>query len=157
VKRIYAPWRSEYLRAEKSDECLFCRLAGEEASEDNWVLFQGKRWYVVINTYPYSSGHIMVVCKRHLESFRDLDPEEGSELAELLARAEQAIRSAFNPDGINMGANLGRSAGAGIEGHLHVHLVPRWQGDTNFMTTVGETRVISEDLLDTYRRLKSSF
>jgi len=157
VKRIYAPWRSEYLRAEKSKECLFCTLAGQEQKKENWVIYKGEYWYVVVNTYPYSSGHLMVVCNRHLENFSELTREENLELMELLARSEEALKKAFRPDGINMGANLGKTAGAGIEGHLHVHMVPRWQGDTNFMTTVGETRVISEDLLDTYEKLKESF
>ena len=99
----------------------------------------------------------MVVCNRHVEKFSELSADEGAELIALLSRCEQAIVEQYNPGGINVGANLGRSAGAGIEGHLHVHLVPRWHGDTNFMTTVGEMRVISEDLADTYKRLKPCF
>jgi ATP adenylyltransferase len=120
-------------------------------------LFRGKYHYVIINAYPYSNGHVMVVCKRHIEHFGDLDAEESAELTTLISRCEEALLGAYNPGGINVGANLGRTAGAGIAGHLHVHLVPRWHGDTNFMTAIGETRVISEDLLDTYKRLKAYF
>lgn len=157
MKRIYAPWRSEYLRSNKSGECLFCSLSGMEAGMDNWIIHKGKHWYVVLNTYPYSSGHLMVVSNRHLEKLSDLSAQESEELMELLSKCERAVSKAYEPDGINFGANLGRSAGAGIEGHLHVHLVPRWHGDTNFITTIGETRVVSEDLRETYERIRDAF
>lgn len=145
------------MHADKRQDCLFCSLSRRKGKEESWIVFRGEHWYVLLNTYPYSSGHLMVVCNRHLESFAQLSAEENRELTELLARSEGALKRAFHPDGINMGANLGKTAGAGIEGHLHVHMVPRWQGDTNFMTTVGETRVISEDLAETYRKLKGIF
>ncbi|MBI4720256.1 MAG: HIT domain-containing protein [Chitinivibrionia bacterium] len=157
MKRVYAPWRSEYLRSNRTDECLFCGLAGKDATIDSWIIYKGKHWYVVVNIYPYTSGHVMVVCSRHVERIADLTDEENIELMSMLARTERAVRAAYNPDGINIGANLGKSAGAGIEGHLHVHLVPRWQGDTNFETVIGEVRVISEDLVETYERLHESF
>jgi len=140
----------------REDGCLFCRIRDEDDDPKNFVLERGDWWYTIVNRYPYTTGHVMVVCNRHVERLSDLDPQESAELAVLLARCECALQSAYSPDGINMGANLGRSAGAGIVGHLHVHLVPRWHGDTNFMSTVGETRVVSEDLGDTFRRLKKA-
>jgi len=158
VKRIYAPWRSIYLQSEHDGECLFCSIAQTDTDDEKKrVLYRGKYHYVIINAYPYSNGHVMVVCNRHIEHFGDLDAEESAELTRLISRCEKALLGTYNPGGINVGANLGRSAGAGIAGHLHVHLVPRWHGDTNFMTAIGETRVISEDLLDTYTRLKAYF
>ncbi len=140
-----------------SGECLFCVLAKVEDEKEKWIILRGKLWYVILNLYPYTNGHLMVVCNRHVENFGDLTAAEKDELMELLARSETAIRKAYHPHGINVGANLGKSAGAGIEGHLHVHLVPRWHGDANFMTAVGETRVVSEDLRDTYRKIKEAF
>jgi ATP adenylyltransferase len=157
VKRIYAPWRSVYLQSEQRKDCLFCEIVKSSDDEKNRVLFRGRHHFVIINAYPYSNGHVMIVCNRHIERFGELDAEESMELAALMSRCETALIESYAPGGINMGANLGRSAGAGITGHLHVHLVPRWHGDTNFMTAVGETRVISEDLVETYRRLKPRF
>jgi ATP adenylyltransferase len=157
VKRIYAPWRAVYLNSEGSEQCLFCEMPGRGDDEKDRILYRGAHCFVVVNIYPYSSGHIMVVCNRHVERFGDLSDEERMEVMSLIARGEEAIHEEYQPGGINVGVNLGRSAGAGILGHLHIHLVPRWHGDTNFMTSVGETRVISEDLADTYRRLKPHF
>ena len=156
MKRLYAPWRSAYLMDEstREDGCLFCRIAAEaDADGENFVLERGRGWYTIINRYPYTTGHIMVVCDRHVEGLSDLTVDEAAELMRLSGRAERALRAAYGPDGINVGANLGRSAGAGIVGHLHLHLGPRWHGDTNFMSAVGETRVVSEDLGESYRRL----
>lgn len=151
--RLYAPWRSAYLMSEHGDGCLFCEFAAASGDRENLVLERGHGWFVVINRYPYTTGHVMVVCNRHVDRISDFDAGEGAELVRLLARCERAIAKAYAPDGVNVGANLGRSAGAGIAGHFHMHLVPRWQGDTNFMSSVGETRVVSEDLNDTYTRL----
>jgi ATP adenylyltransferase len=154
--RLYAPWRSVYLMSEQAGGCLFCRFAAEGDDRANFVLERGGRWYVVVNRYPYTTGHVMVVCNRHVERISDFDAEESGELVRLLAKCERAIAKAYAPDGVNVGANLGRSAGAGIAGHFHMHLVPRWQGDTNFMSAVGETRVVSEDLEETYRKLRAA-
>jgi ATP adenylyltransferase len=140
----------------REEGCLFCRIRDETEDQKNFVLERGDRWYIIINRYPYTTGHVMVVCDRHVEGFSDLDAGERDELPGLLARCESALQAAYHPDGINVGANLGRSAGAGIAGHLHVHLVPRWHGDTNFMSSVAETRVVSEDLGDTHRKLKKA-
>ena len=140
---------------EPAQGCLFCNMAAAGAAEDpaNFVLERGREWFVVINRYPYTTGHLMVVSRRHVERVSDFQGEEGAEMVHLLARCEEAIKRAYGPDGINLGANLGRSAGAGIVGHFHMHMVPRWHGDTNFMSAVGETRVVSEDLHETYDRL----
>jgi ATP adenylyltransferase len=139
------------------DDCLFCTILGEGDDEANRIVHRAKHSYVVINAYPYSTGHVMVVCNRHIQHFSELSAEESVEVVGLVAKCEKALLDAYKPGGINVGANLGQSAGAGILGHLHIHLVPRWHGDTNFMTAVGETRVISEDLNDTYKQLKAQF
>ena len=154
--RLYAPWRSVYLMSEHGEGCLFCRFSAESADRANLILERGTGWFVIINRFPYTSGHVMVVCNRHVDRMSDFDPQEGAELMRLLARCERALTRAYAPDGVNVGANLGRSAGAGIEGHFHMHLVPRWQGDTNFMSSVGETRVVSEDLNETYDKLRAA-
>lgn len=152
--RLYAPWRSVYLMGEPAQGCLFCNFAADSSRDRaNFMLERGETFFAVINRYPYTTGHVMVVSMRHVEKVSDLTGPEGAEMVHLLARCERAIARAYGPDGINVGANLGRSAGAGIVGHFHMHMVPRWQGDTNFMSAVGETRVVSEDLNDTYERL----
>ncbi len=151
--RLYAPWRSAYLMSDKPDGCLFCEFARSTDDRANFILDRGEGWFIVINRFPYTTGHIMVVCDRHVERMSDFSAAEGAEMVRLLARCERAIARAYHPDGVNVGANLGQSAGAGIVGHFHMHLVPRWHGDTNFMSSVGETRVVSEDLNDTYERL----
>jgi len=139
--------------SDKPDGCTFCDLAASTDDRANFVLERGAGWFVIINRFPYTTGHVMVVCDRHVERMSDFTPGEGAEMVRLLAKCERAIARVYDPDGVNVGANLGHSAGAGIVGHFHMHLVPRWQGDTNFMSSVGETRVVSEDLNDTYERL----
>jgi ATP adenylyltransferase len=145
------------MSVDKPDGCLFCELEGEGDDAKNMIIERASRWYVIINKYPYTTGHIMVVCNRHVEGFSDLDDEENAEMTRMMARSERALDNAYKPHGINVGVNMSRSAGAGIVGHLHIHLVPRWHGDTNFMTSVGGTRVISEDLRDSFKRLKKAF
>ena len=145
------------MQSAQDPECLFCKFQASGDDDKNRVLYRGKHHFVIVNAYPYSNGHVMIVCNRHVEHFSDLGRDENVELAELVGRCEKALLDVYSPGGINVGANLGRSAGAGVVGHLHIHLVPRWHGDTNFMTAVGETRVISEDLLETYKRLKGRF
>lgn len=137
--------------------CLFCRIFEHTADDgENFVIERAEHWYTIINKFPYTTGHVMVVCNRHAESFGELSTSERCELVELIARSEGAVRTAYSPDGINVGANLGRSAGAGIVGHLHMHVVPRWHGDTNFMSTVGDARVVSEDLAKTWQRIRDA-
>lgn len=145
------------MKGDKRAGCLFCDIAKEDNDRDNWIIHRGKHCFVVVNVYPYANGHIMVVCNRHVERLSALSPPESRELNAVVAASERAILDIYEPGGINIGANIGRSAGAGIEGHLHMHLVPRWHGDTNFMTAIGATRVISEDLVDTYERFTRYF
>jgi ATP adenylyltransferase len=159
MDHLYAPWRAVYLMSEidSAGGCLFCELLAENDDRKNMIVERSKYWYVIVNKYPYTTGHVMVTCNRHVERFADLDDGESKELTRMLARSERALEKAYRPHGINVGVNLGRTAGAGVEGHLHIHMVPRWQGDTNFMSTIGEARVISEDLGDTFERLCKAF
>lgn len=157
MDRIYAPWRSTYFTMEKGEGCLFCTIQGEPDDETVGILKRGKNWFVLLNMFPYTNGHVMVVAVRHIERIGEVSAEEGTELVEMLTLCERAIDEAYHPDGLNIGVNRGSSAGAGVVGHLHFHLCPRWSGDTNFMTALSETRVVSEDLTATYRRLASHF
>lgn len=152
---LWAGWRSGYVRSigDDSGECLFCLLPqGPDA--DGLILERGSAAFSVLNRYPYTTGHLMVSQYRHLAQPGDLSEAERLEVWELLDRGRVALGEAMSPEGFNLGANLGRVSGAGIPGHLHVHLVPRWSGDTNFMTSVGETRVLPEDLAETWERLR---
>ena len=143
--------------SKKPRECVFCTMISEDDDEKNRILHRAKYNFVVVNAYPYTNGHVMVVCNRHVDRFGEMTKEEREEMTELVTQCETAIMGHYNPGGINVGANIGQSAGAGILHHLHMHLLPRWHGDSNFMTSVAETRVISEDLLDTYKGLKAYF
>jgi ATP adenylyltransferase len=135
--------------------CVFCEaLCG---SDDSLVLFRGTNCFVILNKYPYNNGHLMIVPNRHVALLSDTTPEEHGELIALASRAEVAIREAYAPHGLNMGINLGKPAGAGILDHLHMHVVPRWNGDTNFMTVVGQTRVLPEELPVSGDRLRPIF
>src|SRR5918993_570257 len=146
MDRLWSPWRLEYVMTGDRDAgCALCE-APQLPDEQSLVVFEGQRCYVVLNLYPYNNGHVMVVPYRHVGSFAGLTPEELQELALLTQRAEIALHEAYRPQGLNVGATLGRPAGAGILEHLHVHVVPRWTGDSNFMTIVGETRVLPEEL-----------
>lgn len=165
LAQLWAGWRHEYVSgatdAERRGEdggCVFCRLAAAGApSEDNAVLWQGPSCFAVLNAFPYASGHLLVMPRRHVAELGDLTAEESGELWETCRSAVAAVGSAYAPDGVNMGANLGRAAGAGIPAHLHMHVVPRWSGDTNFMTTVGGTRVMPETLPTSWRRLVAAW
>jgi ATP adenylyltransferase len=146
-----------YLTSERPEGCLFCILPQEDDDEKNLILYRGQHSFVIINRYPYTNGHVMVVANRHVDLISELSVDESTEVMALVSRCERALTDVYNPGGINVGANLGASAGAGIPGHPHVHLVPRWHGDTSFMTSVGGTRVISEDLDETFKRFKPYF
>jgi ATP adenylyltransferase len=156
MEHLYAPWRAVYLMEVSMPECLFCDVIKDSDDEKNLILERADNWFIMINKYPYTTGHIMVVCNRHVEGVGDLGEAESRELTRALARSERALRKAYAPQGINIGANVGRCAGAGVVGHLHFHLVPRWQGDTSFLSTVGNTRVVSEHLNDTYARIRTA-
>ena len=157
MKRIWAPWRVEYIRMEKPKGCILCDKPKESRDVENYILFRGKHNYVMLNLYPYNPGHLMVASYRHLASPEDLTPEERNEHFEILNRALGALRAAFNAPGFNIGMNVGKVAGAGIDDHFHTHIVPRWAGDTNFMPILADTKVVSEGLADSYRKLAGKF
>ena len=157
MDRLWAPWRLSYVTAAQipATDCIFCDAS--LGREIDLVVLRGRQAYVILNLYPYNNGHLMVVPKRHLAALEALAPDEQLELMQLTRLSEMALNEAYRPQGINVGINLGKAAGAGIENHLHIHLVPRWSGDTNFMTAVGETRVLPEDLGAAVARLRPIF
>jgi ATP adenylyltransferase len=157
LDRLYTPWRLAYVTgAARSDECVFC-TAHTTGEADPLIVFRGATCFVILNLFPYNNGHLMVVPNRHIASLVDATPDELCELMELTRRTEIVLREAFSPQGMNMGLNLGKAAGAGILEHLHLHVVPRWNGDTNFMTVVGQTRVLPQELPVTADRLRPIF
>jgi ATP adenylyltransferase len=142
----------------RKEDCVFCKiLAGAEPDEVTYVLWRGRRCFAVLNTFPYASGHLMVMPTRHVADLEEITGEEAAELWDALSDGVRALKASYGPDGVNVGANLGRAAGAGIPGHFHIHVVPRWVGDTNFITSVAETRVLPESLPDTWTRLRASW
>jgi ATP adenylyltransferase len=158
LERLWADWRSTYVSgggADDEDGCVLCNLVHATDDEEALVLERTPRTITVMNLYPYGSGHLMVAPVRHVAAFDDLDDDDNIAIARAQVRALRAIRAAYQPDGVNVGANLGRAAGAGIPGHLHVHVLPRWAGDTNFMTSIGEARVLPESLRTGYDKLKA--
>jgi len=158
MERLWTPWRMEYIRSAASQEgCIFCDLPAEGDDERTHVLTRGDRGFVLLNTFPYNPGHLMVAPFRHTGDPEDLDAEELLDLGRLLQAAVRALREEMTPHGFNLGMNLGQVAGAGIPDHLHWHVVPRWSGDSNFMPVVGQTRVLPELLEETYRRLAPRF
>ncbi|MDP9452504.1 MAG: HIT domain-containing protein [Actinomycetota bacterium] len=166
IERLWAGWRGTYLDSGEAGGagphgdggCVFCRiLASGEPDEQTYVLWRGEATVAMLNAYPYTSGHLMLMPVRHVAELDALEADEGLELWGALRAAVSAVRAAYTPGGMNVGANLGRAGGAGIPGHLHLHCLPRWNGDTNFMTTVAETRVLPEALSVTWRRLRASW
>jgi ATP adenylyltransferase len=150
----FTPWRYSYLVSPREKgECLLCRIRDADDDRQNFVVCRARDSYVVINRYPYNNGHLMIVPNRHCSHLGDLNEAIRSEMMELASSCERALRVTYNPEGLNLGLNVGKSGGAGIAGHLHLHILPRWSGDTNFMTVVGETRIIPEELAKTYERL----
>ena len=160
MERLWSPWRQAYVmeRAESSAGCIFCEAAASpDSSPSSLVLVRGRVSYVILNLYPYNNGHVMVVPNRHVGSLAAAGPDELSELMRFTRDAEIALTEAYQTQGINVGINLGQPAGAGIVDHVHIHLVPRWMGDTNFMSVVGGTRVLPEELTETAKRLRPIF
>jgi ATP adenylyltransferase len=147
----------EYIQSSKEEGCVFCSAQEMEDSAENLIAFRGERAYVILNRYPYTSGHLMVVPFDHKPNLEELDPETRAEMMELVTRCMTALRTIYHPEAFNMGANIGEAAGAGVKQHVHIHIVPRWAGDTNFMSTVGGTRVLPEALESTYQRVKNGF
>ena len=161
MERLWSPWRAKYIASgvdSQAEVCVFCRIAGDpEHDQTNYVLHRAERAFIVLNLYPYITGHLMVVPYLHTGEFDSLPKEISDELMDLAKRSQTALREVYSPSGFNLGMNLGNAAGAGITDHLHIHLLPRWSGDTNFMTTVGEARVLPEDLESTYAKLRPKF
>jgi ATP adenylyltransferase len=157
MEHLWAPWRLKYVTGTSggSDGCIFCTSA--DPSRDDLILIRSAACYAILNLYPYNNGHLMIVPNRHVASLSATTAGEQTELMRLTRHAEMALTEAYSPQGINIGINLGRPAGAGVLDHLHVHLVPRWNGDTNFMTAIGNTRVLPEDLQATAAKLRPIF
>jgi ATP adenylyltransferase len=157
MDRLFSPWRMAYITSTgEPHACVFCG-ARTAAGPESLLLHQGRDCFVVLNLYPYNNGHLMVVPNRHIATLSDATPGELCELMDLTRVAEQALTELYRPQGLNVGMNLGRAAGAGVVDHIHIHVVPRWNGDSNFMTVVGETRVLPEEVLQTAARLRPVF
>ncbi len=155
MDQIWAPWRIEYILRGKEEGCVLCQKSQEGNDEENLVLYRGRANFVILNIYPYNPGHLMVAPYRHTADLQDLTQDEVQEHFGFIKRSVEILRRVMEPAGFNVGLNLGRVAGAGIDTHLHTHVVPRWTGDNNFMPVLSDTRVVSEALCDTYKRLKA--
>ena len=153
MENLWAPWRIDYILAKKPLECIFCNMPKENRDEENLILFRGNNHFIIMNAFPYNNGHIMIVPYRHTSSLEGWSSEEQQEMMELADLAISLLKKTIRPDGFNLGINMGQVAGAGIVDHVHLHIVPRWNGDTNFMPVLADTRVISEYLKATYRKL----
>lgn len=151
---LYSPWRMEYIMGERAEDCVFCRAKDHEKDVENLILHRAKHSYIIINRYPYNNGHLLIVPYEHRMCLNDFEPEVLGEITEYMRIIERVFKTVYHCDGINIGINLGSAAGAGIQAHLHVHMVPRWYGDSNFMSVVAGERVIPEAFETTYKKLK---
>jgi ATP adenylyltransferase len=157
MKQLWAPWRMEYIKSDKSDACIFCSLPRENEDEKNYILYRGKAAFIIMNIFPYNSAHLMVSPFRHVGCLTEQNSDETSELNRLTNTCIEILRKVINPEGFNVGYNIGKAAGAGYDEHIHCHIVPRWIGDTNFMPVLGETKVHPEHLKSTYSKLLPHF
>lgn len=157
MDKLWAPWRMEYILQPKAEGCIFCDKPKQNQDRENLILARGKTAFVIMNFYPYNNGHVMVVPYRHIADLAQLFPEEGQEMTYWLGRCTTVLKQAMRPEGFNVGMNLGRVAGAGIDDHLHFHIVPRWNGDTNFMPICGHTKVLSQGLMESWDALRPLF
>jgi ATP adenylyltransferase len=158
MDRLWTPWRFEYIRGiSESEECVFCRILSQHRDSENLVLWRGRHAFIILNLFPYTSGHLLIVANRHISFLSEASAEELHAIFDSAQRCEQALASEYKPDGFNLGFNLGKAAGAGVAHHLHMHLLPRWAGDSNFVSIVGETRVLPEELPRSYSRLLPYF
>lgn len=158
MHRIWSPWRMKYIEENSDhDQCPFCRVYSGSDDQENLVIFRGENTFVMLNRYPYTTGHILILPVLHQEKLSELDQDTRAEMMELIKQGGDTLQAVYHPEGMNIGLNLGTAAGAGIPKHLHWHIVPRWMGDTNYMTTVGGVRVLPEALEDTYQKILSSW
>ncbi len=158
MKRLWSPWRMKYIEEhEKADGCIFCLALAKDDNAENLIVTRGRRAFVMLNLYPYTSGHLMVAPMEHQPSLEMLDSETRAEMMELTSQAMVVLKKVYHPQAFNVGANIGEAAGAGVPEHVHLHIVPRWTGDTNFMSSLAETRVLPETVQQTYRRIKESW
>ncbi len=158
MDHLWSPWRYQYVQKERTGGgCVFCKAAASDQDQENLVVYRGRNNFVMLNFYPYSTGHLMVVPYQHVDNLQDATRETLEELILLVRDAQRHLAGIYRAPGCNLGMNLGESAGAGIAEHIHMHVLPRWPGDTNFMTTVAETRVLPEDLSSTWRKLSAAF
>ena len=158
MKHIWSPWRMTYIENHGKDNgCIFCKVVAREDNADNLIIQRGDLAFVILNRYPYTSGHVMVVPFKHKPNLEELDPPTRAEMMEWTSRATTVLRNIYNTTAFNIGLNIGEAAGAGVKEHVHLHIVPRWNGDTNFMSTLAETRVLPEALEDTWNRIRKGF
>ena len=159
MKVLWAPWRMEYIKkAIKGEQgCFLCEKSREKRDAENYVVYRSKHAFAILNAYPYNNGHMLIAPYRHVPDFESLTQEEVLDIHSILVLSVKALKIAYNPDGFNIGVNIGRVAGAGLEEHIHVHIVPRWSGDTNFMPVLAETKVIAQHLRATYEELVEAF
>lgn len=159
MDRLWTPWRYAYVTAASQGNggCIFCEKAAADDDETNLVVFRGEHNFVLLNLYPYNNGHLMIAPYEHVATLVEASDETLIEMIRLTRECERHLRELYRPHGLNIGMNLGTCAGAGVAGHIHMHVVPRWAGDTSFMTTIGETRVLPEDLPTTWKKLREAF
>jgi ATP adenylyltransferase len=157
MKNLWAPWRKEFILSKKEENCFFCEAIKDNQDRKNLVLYRGKECFCILNKYPYNNGHLMIAPKMHKDDLSKLNDSEMLELLTLSRDVKNILAKKLKPEGFNLGINFGKVAGAGVEDHIHVHLVPRWTGDTNFMPVIAETKVISQSLEDLYLELKECF
>ena len=157
MEQMWAPWRIKYIQMERPEGCILCDKPKENKDAQNYILFRGDKNFVILNSYPYNPGHLMVVPYRHVANLEELTGDERQEHFELVSRSIKVLRRVFEPGGFNIGINMGKAAGAGIDDHFHTHIVPRWQGDTNFMPVLAEVKVLPEALADTCKKLKGKW
>lgn len=159
MERLFSPWRSKYIQSfsqpgSTNDGCVLCRAYQDNNDDEHLIVTRGKTCFVIMNLFPYNSGHLMVVPNRHTATLVDLTEDESLEVMSLLKQMSRVLQSVSHPDGFNIGSNIGRTAGAGIDQHVHFHIIPRWNGDTNFMPILADTKLISEDMKETLGKLR---
>ncbi len=156
-EKLWAPWRAGFILSKKEKGCIFCKRLKEKDSVKNLIVYRGKKALVILNKFPYNAGHTMIVPIRHVGQIEKLKADEAAEFFELLQKTVAIIKKILKPTSMNLGMNLGKASGAGVPGHLHMHIVPRWTGDTNFMPIIGKTKVVSLPLDPIYKKLRKEF